>query len=495
MAEVLVLQSNFIQSNASNCLDGIDFVITLSGLNPVNNYSLVIEEIANSEENNEKSVITPSSYSIPRSQRVTGGVYSFNIKMQGSISFIFNAKLFRNGNIINGLTEQFSIDCGTIPGFLTPTPTSTATVTPTITNTPSNTVTATITATPTYTPSRTEPLKLCIFNYDEILEKDEVLLESVGDTWSESEIEAIKAFNGDGKLYIRKINSDLIHVIELNGDNDGVVTDYLLVPSQTPTKSTTPTPTNTPTFTNTPSFTATNTATPTNTPSNTITSTNTETPTPTATPTQTLTLTFSPTQTITNTASPTVTPTNTITNTGTSTPTVTPTDTPGRSPTPTSTITQTPTNTVTQTSTPNLIKYYVQSDSASVYNLVPDRTNPNRIGVNINKGSDYTIGCPGAQILSLTATNMQIGDTYLAEFDVYSVNHLDKISVIVADDETPDNEFVAFSNTYTFNQIISITDGSSSPYVIKFTLKNITKEALEDQSYSQAQHFIYRCSS
>ena len=71
MAEILNLQSNFIQSDATTCLNGIDFVITLSDLNPSDVYTLKIEEVSNSGETNESSIISPSEVTIPASQTVT----------------------------------------------------------------------------------------------------------------------------------------------------------------------------------------------------------------------------------------------------------------------------------------------------------------------------------------------------------------------------------------------------------------------------------------
>ena len=480
MAEVLNLQSNFIQSDATTCLDGIDFVITLSDLNPSDVYTLQIEELSNSGETNESTVISPAEITIPASQTVTTTTSTFNIKLQGNVSTIFNAKLFRNGSIINGLTEQFSIDCGTAPLFLTPTATPTNTNTPTNTVTPTVTKTVTMTSTPTITPSRTPPTKLCVVDIDRVLEKDEVLLEAVGNTWSESEVETLQTFNSDGKVFLRRMGEDLIKVVEVDGSSNAILTDFLLVPSQTPTPTQTETPTNTPTHSVTPTNTPTHSETPTNTPTYTSTST----------PTVTITLTFSPTQTITNTQTGTPTPTVTPTNTETPTNTPTNTSTTTQTPTQTDTPNKTPTPTTTPSDTPNLQKYYIQSNSTDVYSRVPDRSNPHNVGVNINTGSDYTVSCPGAKILSLSASNLILGKTYFADFEIYSVNHSDKITVLEGpDSDALSQNFIALVDTYTFNSIVSITNSSGSPYVIKFTLNNVT------DGINHSQHFIYRCSS
>jgi len=480
MAEALNLQSNFIQSDATTCLNGIDFVITLSDLNPSDIYTLKIEEVSNSGETNETSVISPSEVVIPASQTVTNTTSTFNIKLQGNISTIFNAKLFRNSSILNGLTEQFSINCGTAPLFLTPTTTPTSTATPTNTVTPTHTITSTNTSTPTITPSRTPPTKLCVVDIDRTLEKDEVLLQAVGDTWSQAEVEAIQTLNSDGKVFLRKMGEDLIKVVEIDGSSNAILTDFLLVPSQTPTPTHSETPTNTPTRS----------ATPTNTPTHSETPTNTPTYTSTSTPTVTITLTFSPTQTITSTQTSTQTPTVTPTNTETPTNTPTNTTTITQTPTQTDTPNKTPTPTNTPSDTPNLQKYYVQSNSTDLYSRVPDRSNPHNVGVNINTGSDYTVSCPGAKILSLSASNLTLGKTYFADFEIYSVNHSDKITVLEGPDSDALNQnFTALVDTYTFNSIVSITNSGGSPYVIKFTLNNVT------DGINHSQHFIYRCSS
>ena len=480
MAEALNLQSNFIQSDATTCLNGIDFVVTLSDLNPSDIYTLKIEEVSNSGETNETSVIAPSEVVTPASQTVTNTTSIFNIKLQGNISTIFNAKLFRNNSILNGLTEQFSIDCGTAPLFLTPTTTPTTTATPTNTVTPTHTITSTNTSTPTITPSRTPPTKLCVVDIDRTLEKDEVLLQAVGDTWSQTEVEAIQTLNSDGKVFLRKMGEDLIKVVEIDGSSNAILTDFLLVPSQTPTPTHSETPTNTPTRS----------ATPTNTPTHSETPTNTPTYTSTSTPTVTITLTFSPTQTITSTQTSTQTPTVTPTNTETPTNTPTNTTTTSQTPTHTDTPNKTPTPTNTPSDTPNLQKYYVQSNSTDLYSRVPDRSNPHNVGVNINTGSDYTVSCPGAKILSLSASNLTLGKTYFADFEIYSVNHSDKITVLEGlDSDALNQNFTALVDTYTFNSIVSITNSGGSPYVIKFTLNNVT------DGINHSQHFIYRCSS
>ena len=628
MAESLSLSSNFIESTANQCYEGVDVVVSATGLDASKTYILILEEYANSGESDETSVISPTQYQISGSQEISR---SFNVRMQGSTVFLFYAKILYNGSVLSAATEELSIDCNGIPNFLTPTPTSTntptvtATATPTHTVTssvtPSNTNTATVTPSPSITASRTPPVKLCVFDLDKKLEKDEIVYQTLNDAWTQSEVEAIKTFNVDGQLFIRKLGDDLIKVIEVDGSNNAFVADYLLVPSQTPTKTVTSTPTITPTFTPTQTNTAsvtptishtitntiTNTVTPsitnsaTTTPTNTLTSTITSTQTPTGTTTVTPTNTISPTSTATNTptvtSTPTLTPTNTatitntITNTNTttqtSTSTITPTNTPsftatatntpsftptntetptvtptntttststttiGLTPTPTSTNTptntttisvtpsttetptntpsvtptntetptntptftftgsQTPTNTPTYTSTatntptftltntvtpsdtPILLKYYIQSDPEPLYNTVPDVPNPNSIGVNLRSGSDFEVNCPGSHILSLTGTTLSQGDRYRADYELYGYNNVGKLQVIEGRDGVQlDQEFTAFISVYTFNVIITISDPSGSPFVVKFTLDNITNPEL-----SQTIHYIFRCSS
>jgi len=308
MAESLSLSTDFIESNVTECFNGVDVTVTASELNSAKTYILTIEQFASSGESDELAVISPAQYTI---SGVTENEYIFNVRLQGSTFFIFNVKIFYNGLEIESATEQFSVDCNGIPDFLTPTPTATntptvtptntSTVTPTASLTPTNSQTPDVTETPTVTPSRTPPTKICIFDLNKKLEKDEVLYQTLGDAWSQAEVEAIKAFNPSGQLYIRKLGDDLIKVVELDGNNDAVVVDYLLVPTQTPTSSLPATPTITPTVTATPTTTTTYTPTLSNTPTNTISQTITHTQTITQTATITNTLTETVTQTPTNT--------------------------------------------------------------------------------------------------------------------------------------------------------------------------------------------------
>jgi len=208
-------------------------------------------------------------------------------------------------------------------------------------------------------------------------------------------------------------------------------------------------------------------------------------PSPSFTPTNTTTATVTPSYTPTNTTTPTNTPSFTPSNS------VTPTNTPTYTATSTNTPSVTITNTVTPSDTPILLKYYIRNDSNEVYDLVPDRSNPNQIGVNLRVGSDFEVSCPGSHILSLTGTDLSVGDRYFADFEIYGYNNIGKIVVIEGKEGVKlDQEFTAFINEYTFNVIIGIVDSSGSPFVVKFILNNITNPEL-----SQENHYIFRCSS
>ena len=204
----------------------------------------------------------------------------------------------------------------------TPTNTSTPTNTPTNTSTPTNTPTNT--PTQTQTPTQTNLVRFAFAGFSGTTE-----LEACSESYGSTTIYGNDPdFDENLFFYNSSIGPVTVNmtgfyeynnvVVELN--SSGIVVDYILCPTFTPTPTQTQTPTNTPTNTPTPSITPTNTPTPSITPTNTSTPTNTQTPTPTNTQT--------PSITPTNTPTPSITPTNTSTPTNTQTPTPTNTQTP-----------------------------------------------------------------------------------------------------------------------------------------------------------------------
>lgn len=185
------------------------------------------------------------------------------------------------GSVDSSTLDYITIDC--LAPATEPTPTPTSTHTP--------------------TPTRFALFgDIDVFDLDDSLQIGDILYSSsTGQKYSFAALVAANPFySGSEILYIRKPQENVVYKVQRHNDDDAIIIDFALCPSQTPT------PTQTSTPGPTPSNTQTQTKTPTNTAS--VTTTPTKTPTPTISPTRSQT--------------PTVTPTHTSTPTPTDTPTI-----------------------------------------------------------------------------------------------------------------------------------------------------------------------------